>query len=596
MSSVGEWLFAALTLALFVWWMRDAILEGSYQPLGPISADIADLKSSGAAIGHLLNLFMGLSLLPVGKRSSLSAVFGLSWERALAYHRLLGALAVLAILSHVAAELLVWYMQGLLAANLLHYSALNWDTKIWPWVIPMMELFALGVAVAALAACEPVRRRYYYLFYRLHLVLPALVVASLAHSWDSWQYAMPGLLLYALDKLELAFLFLLLSPRPYGSTGGGDGGGMMKLISVRVLGPDVVGVTLHASGGLPPFLPGQTTYLLVPAVSWLQWHPFTVADTGTAHLHSGRVELYIKASGGKTAWTRRLHTLAQHTRGTPHLRAVGPFGGLLDLAAGASRKQVLLAAGVGITPISALASAFLDRAAAAALDTAALNVVEDGDDDEGDEEAPAGARGGMEEPWGLRLLWVSREVQLFAEFAPLLERLLALPNVQVELHLTARLARADSPRPFDPFEPSSPGHTSPSVAADSREEAQTSVHGQLPPVVLACLRSERPDVRRRVPALLEALAMSGDAQERTAHGEVDGLLASPAEPDTGSPLRPWQQQPASPRSSRRTLPSTRLGFVSVFSCGPPPFEAAVRAACGDASACANELTSLNFAL
>ena len=83
-------------------------------------------------------------------------------------------------------------------------------SAIWPWVIPVMETFALLSVVAATAALPPVRRRCYYVFYRAHLALPFLVLASLAHSWDAWQYALPGLLLYVADKLE--------APRPVSNT------------------------------------------------------------------------------------------------------------------------------------------------------------------------------------------------------------------------------------------------------------------------------------------------------------------------------------------------------------------------------------------
>ena len=52
-------------------------------------------------------------------------------------------------------------------------------------------------------ALAPIRRRAYYLFYYAHLVLPLLVCASLVHSWEAWQFSTAGLLLYALDKLEV---------------------------------------------------------------------------------------------------------------------------------------------------------------------------------------------------------------------------------------------------------------------------------------------------------------------------------------------------------------------------------------------------------
>ena len=53
----------------------------------------------------------------------------------------------------------------------------------------------------AIAAVPLLRRRFYRAFYLLHLLLPPFVVATLAHSWTAWQFAIAGLILYAVDKL-----------------------------------------------------------------------------------------------------------------------------------------------------------------------------------------------------------------------------------------------------------------------------------------------------------------------------------------------------------------------------------------------------------
>ena len=436
-SCPGELLFGLATLGLLGWWVQDVLRMTAWTPLHTPKEATADLKSTGAAIGHLLNLLLGLALLPVGKRSSLSAAFGLSWDRTLGYHKILGGLTIALILCHVLAELGRWAVEGTLAQNVLHYASTNWGKAIWPWAVSLMEALAMPVAFAGLAAIAPIRRRYYYVFYRLHLVLPLFVVASLAHSWNSWQYALAGLELYVLDKIELAALLsyeLCYSARP------------ARLLSARALGAEVVRLRLWVPGAC--VMPGQVVYLQVPALSWVQWHPFTASECGGSEAvpaptgparetdceAAGAATLpppiapvggqllvhHIKASAAKSSWTRKLHRLVSTPSQTSateagafQVRAIGPFGGVQDYAEGASGLSLLVAGGVGITPISALAAT-------------ATQVVHQG------------------HHRALRLVWVARELQLFLEFAPLLERLAAAPNIDAHVRLYLTGATADT--------------------------------------------------------------------------------------------------------------------------------------------------------
>ena len=90
----------------------------------------------GAAAGHVLNLMLSLVLLPVGKSSSLSAVFGLSWDRALVYHRLLGSIALCCVLLHVVLEMVKWAMQGDFWRFVFGYAYYNAASDVWAWNIP----------------------------------------------------------------------------------------------------------------------------------------------------------------------------------------------------------------------------------------------------------------------------------------------------------------------------------------------------------------------------------------------------------------------------------------------------------------------------
>ena len=469
-TSAGELIFALLTLALLVWWTYHSFALGSFK-LGPGEVP-QDLKQGGASIGHVLNLLLGLSILPVGKCSSLSSAFGLSWERATAYHRILGGVALVMVMVHVGLEISLWISKGTLVQNLFHYVTINWDQSVWPWIIPVMELLALSIVPAALATFPPVRRRCYNLFYRLHLVLPLLVVASFAHSWDFWQFGVVGLQLYLLDKLELAGMLL------YGRR-------RTELLLVQAIGRDIVALTLRVSGQTT-ITPGQVMYLHIPSISTVQWHPFTAAWSDKSHaaaVSAGEaadctIQHHIKASDSKATWTRALYDAASvHGQVPLRIQTIGPFGGVSHLVETASRQQLLVAGGVGVTPISALLGAFTEARSAA-----------------GDLE---GSSGGVAA--GLRLVWIARELELFVEYAETLEAVLRLPNARILLFLTAKSQPVPNTLLRD--------HVS-DVESPSSAEGEMNALDALPASVRACLHFERPDLRCVVPDLILELLNS----------------------------------------------------------------------------------------
>ncbi|EOD10919.1 hypothetical protein EMIHUDRAFT_215218 [Emiliania huxleyi CCMP1516] len=495
-GSFGAILFLLLSGSLLGWWAVDAAQLGKLKPWAHSTA-VDNLKQLGSAAGHSLNLVLGLSLLPIGKRSSprssLSAAFGLSWESALAYHRWLGGLGLGLMLVHVSLELAAWAFDGALVTNLLHYAPTHADTDINAWVIPLMEAVGAASLLAGAAALPAVRRRSYYTFYRLHLLLPLLLVATLVHSWDFWQTAMVGLWLYLLDKAELASLLALdLS-----------GSRRCTLEACRPVGDDFVALALRFPRGAASARPGQVVYVQVPSLSWLQFHPFTVSDRGakvgeraslsgggTAHSPADAAvrHLSIKA-GRKGSWTRGLHSLAasrlaegggQEGGAAPlRVRAIGPFGEPEERAA-AHPQLILVAGGVGITPLSALAGAFIARAAA--------------------------EPGSRPPTTSLRLVWVARDVRLFVEYALLLEELIALPRTSVRLYLTGK---AQEERPL------------PACVGDN--------------VTLG-----RPDLARLLPSLLgemrrEAGGGAQAANDSNADCTTGGVLADALGGDNGEP-------------------------------------------------------------
>lgn len=113
---------------------------------------------------------------------------------------------------------------------------------------------------------------------------------------------------------------------------------------LEVLDDDTVTLTCKQRHGKNwRYAAGQYVFLQVPALSWLQWHPFTISAC-----HGDKLQLHIKTDGD---WTSKLRHLPQHK--DIFVGIDGPYG------APAQRfydfnKSLIIGSGVGITPFSAI--------------------------------------------------------------------------------------------------------------------------------------------------------------------------------------------------------------------------------------------------
>lgn len=120
----------------------------------------------------------------------------------------------------------------------------------------------------------------------------------------------------------------------------------IRKVSARleVLDDNTCSITFdHPRGNWWNYEAGQYIFLQVPAVSYWQWHPFTVSSC-----NGKQVQVHIQTGGN---WTRRLRTLPNEE---PIIIGVdGPFGAPSQRFYEFDRG-IVLGAGVGITPFSAI--------------------------------------------------------------------------------------------------------------------------------------------------------------------------------------------------------------------------------------------------
>jgi NAD(P)H-flavin reductase len=286
------------------------------------------------------------------------------------------------------------------------------------FTIPIVEaawlLLTLALSVALFA-----RRARYELFLATHHAVLLFFAAGLVHAWSHWYYTAAGLLLFAFDKVMR---------------------GVNAARAVRVLGLEVARpgvVRLRVSSGFlrgRALYAGQYAWLCVPAVSPLEWHPFTVASPpADAAGAGGELTFFIKSMGAGT-WTGRLAELARALRAAqedadargghedpvapPAVSIDGPYGRVGALEG--RDTLVLFAGGIGVTPVHALACELAAR-----------------------RREKGGAAGAL--PAGLarvHVVWVVRDAELLEAFAEGLAPLLSDAGGFFTVHVHVSNSRA----------------------------------------------------------------------------------------------------------------------------------------------------------
>ena len=291
-------------------------------------------------LGHVLTLTMSFLAFPVARNSVWEKAFGVPFERAIAYHRALGALTWLLATAHMLLWQAKWLLEGTLLSSAFDVNGLEVtrceDGPGAPPVVPAgapclyspsddpsavvvagslhVDNFTVVLAELAwllltgvLAVAVFCRRSRYELFHVTHHAALLFFMAGIVHAWSHWYYTAAGLVLYAFDKAART----LRAARAVEVVSLSHAGGVTRL----VLGARAL--------GRAGFFAGQYAFINVAEAAQLEWHPFTISgspedalsepgDGSEAGLGAGAgtVTFHIKDMGPGT-WTRRLALLAQ---------------------------------------------------------------------------------------------------------------------------------------------------------------------------------------------------------------------------------------------------------------------------------------------
>ncbi|MCD2188517.1 ferric reductase-like transmembrane domain-containing protein [Actinomycetospora soli] len=270
---------------------------------------------------------------------TLTRAFGV--DRVMGLHRWLGVLALAAVVLHAVVAL--WNHPALV--NPLTAR----DTAKVGWGSLVSLLLVGGVAAGGR---RPGAR--YEVWARLHVALAAagLVLAALHVVWLNHLVADPVMRVCLL--VLAAALLLVLSHRwvwrPLFSRQGA-----FVVYGVRREGPSVATLVLapvHLRRGGLHFEPGQFVWLrLRRAVVGTEEHPFTIASSANV---TGRLELTVRDQGD---FSHRVAALRQGEK----VWLDGPHGSFTAVEHGGRAGLVLVAGGVGITPMMSMLRTLAER-------------------------------------------------------------------------------------------------------------------------------------------------------------------------------------------------------------------------------------------
>ncbi len=316
-------------VAVIGWWWADT----------PAVHGVGDwLTNAGRITGLVAGYLLALLLLLMARIPVLEHRVGA--DRLARWHASVGRYAIPMLVAH---GLLVWWGYAVSAhTGLVHQGSSLLLT--YPDVLMATVAALLLVGVGSFSARAARRKLRYETWYYLHLYTYLAVALSFAHTFATGQdfitHPFARVLWSALYVVAVAAVLWYRIATPLYRTW------RHRMVVDRVdrEGHDVVSIVLrgHYLDELDP-RPGQFLRLRFLARGrWWASHPFSLS----APRHGDRLRVTVKALGDQTATMHRVR------KGTPVL-VEGPYGAL-TAERRTRRKVLLLAGGIGITPLRAL--------------------------------------------------------------------------------------------------------------------------------------------------------------------------------------------------------------------------------------------------
>lgn len=279
----------------------------------------------------------GLSLLFATRSNLFSIVLRLPSPVVLQYHRWVGVATVAHATTHMAYTIQRYIATDQVATS---FTSRRIQVGLMSWIcLVLMFLTALPI----------VRRRLFEVFYYTHFLFLVFIGGAFYHSTsgayatEGIEFLTVGLCLWGVDRI-IRFLYNFRS---------------IHLEKTTYYSGDLVKLKCT---GMRAAQPGQIVWIQIPSVSFVNWHPFTVASVSQGNRPTSTIA--VRGLGAYTTAVQKFPgsnaELQSDTQGI-RLRIDGPYGvGRFNWAK--AKLAILVAGGVGITPGLSIASYIIQNA------------------------------------------------------------------------------------------------------------------------------------------------------------------------------------------------------------------------------------------
>ncbi|TKA83918.1 hypothetical protein B0A55_00228 [Friedmanniomyces simplex] len=327
--------------------------------------------------GHWCDIWIGLVLIPVGRRSVLGQVFGLHGSTLLFAHKTLAySLCVGALIHGLIYYSFVAAWVTTVNSKIMYQFIPDNPTMTWreagvkgpySWfTLPSGAISGIVmIPVIVITSLPRLRRINYNTFYFIHVIFATgIIVLTCLHASTNFYFLLPGILLWVGD-----WLWRLRNALGYQKEVlvQSAGNGWYRIRLPQKIGADVEQGASPVRVDSPQDVLG-TYYVNMPAVSRLQIHPFTAASVG--HGGSAPVLLFQKGPERKKAkkrdreWTWKLGALVDsmnHEGPNPvAARVEGPYIPLVPELYAADHILAVVG-GTGITGALSIANWWASR-------------------------------------------------------------------------------------------------------------------------------------------------------------------------------------------------------------------------------------------
>lgn len=270
---------------------------------------------SVAATGKVARFAVIVGLVLAQRNSLFTLLVGVPFDRAIFYHKLAGRVAGITGILHTVAFFLDPAFQKADRHDMLA-GAFTGQVNI------SGSVFMLLIVAITVTSLPPIRRRFFEIFYVLHLIFTAGMVAC-AFFHTGKLVPILALLTWGTDRFIRSIVMARTRyPRK----------AFLKRISETV-----VEISFPKTAAFA-YNPGQYIYIAIPEISWLQWHPFSISSSPKQRV----VTLHVRKAGD---WTAAMFDLSQMKQEVSIL-IEGPYGSVgIDIANDKRYKNIMLISG-----------------------------------------------------------------------------------------------------------------------------------------------------------------------------------------------------------------------------------------------------------